>query len=380
MISAGKFWIGIGFSVAFLALFFLTVDVNEMANSLAGANYIFLAPAIIAYLVSVLFRTLRWRVLLRHMKPVSTRRLYPVVTIGYMANAILPMRLGEIVRSYYIGEREGISKTSALATIFIERVLDALTLLFFMAAIALFVPLSGLAQAFGDRSGLAWPFLVAVFSAPFLVAFVTLLLFAAYPDQTKAVSRAFVRPLPQRFETPIRDMIEYLLRGLIPLRNPRTITHLFLLSIPIWLLEALLFFFIALSFDLHLAFPGIGQMAVGMVLVTAIANIGSSIPAAPGGIGLFELITRETLVLLPLASVDRSVAAGFATLTHAALIFPMILLGQVFLWTGHISLRKLTKAGKANAELANSSAQTPSGSADGAGRTTTQVAEDGRAR
>ena len=102
MISSGKFWIGIGLSVFFLALFILTVDVSEMVDSLAGANYIFLAPAIFAYLVSVLFRTLRWRVLLRHMKPVSTRRLFPVVTIGYMANNLLPMRLGEIVRVLWV--------------------------------------------------------------------------------------------------------------------------------------------------------------------------------------------------------------------------------------------------------------------------------------
>jgi len=97
-----------------------------------------------------------------------------------------------------------------------------------------------------------------------------------------------------------------------------------------------------------------------MILVTAISNIGASIPAAPGGIGLFELITRETLVLLPQASVDRSVAGGFAALVHATLLLPMILLGQVFLWTGHISLRKLTTAGQAAEVVAESNSQTVS--------------------
>lgn len=362
-----------GLSAALLALFFWTVDVSEMLDSLAGANYVFLAPAVMAYFVSVLFRTWRWRVLLKHMKPVSTRRLYPVVTIGYMANNLLPMRLGEIVRSYYIGEREGISKTAALVTIFIERILDALTLLFFIAAIAIFVPLSGLAEAFGDKAGLAWPLLVIAFSAPFVLAFGTLLLFAAFPTQTRSLSMTFVRPFPERFEAPMRNMIDYFLHGLVPLRNPKTITQLFLLSIPIWLLEALLFFLVAFSFDIQYAFLGIGQMAVGMVLVTAIVNIGSSIPAAPGGIGLFELITRETLVLLPLASVDRSVAAGFATLAHAALLLPMILLGQVFLWTGHISLRKLARAGQSE-EIAHSEPPPPSSPS---GLLSTQVADDG---
>lgn len=374
MISSGKFWIGIILSVVFLALFFLTIDVGEMIDSLAGANYIYLIPAIIAYLISVLFRTMRWRMLLHHMKPVSTWRLYPVVTIGYMANNLLPMRLGEIVRSYYVGEREGISKTAALMTIFIERVLDALTLLFFMAVIALFVPLAGLAEALGDKSGFAWPILVIAFSAPFLAAFAALVLFAVFPDHTRALAMFFVRPLPEKFEAPIRKIIDYFLHALEPLRDPRMITKLFLISIPIWLLEAVLFLFIGFSFDLQMAFPDLGQMAVGMVLVTAISNIGSSVPAAPGGIGIFELITREALVLLPSATVDRSVAAGFAALVHATLLLLMIFLGQIFLWTGHMSLRKLTRAGQASEVIAESD---PTPGSPNPALTSAKATEDG---
>ena len=87
-----------GVSVALLALFLLTIDVRRMADALADANYLWVIPAVALYLVSVVFRTLRWRVLLLHMKPVSVARLYPVVVVGYMANNILPVRLGEVVR------------------------------------------------------------------------------------------------------------------------------------------------------------------------------------------------------------------------------------------------------------------------------------------
>ncbi len=80
-----------------------------------------------------------------------------------------------------------------------------------------------------------------------------------------------------------------------------------------------------------------------MTSVTAVANIGSSIPAAPGGVGLFEIVARETLVLLPDSHIDRAVAAAFATVVHAALLIPMIVLGQLFLWAGHVSLRRLSR-------------------------------------
>ena len=44
--------------------------------------------------------------------------------VGYLMNNILPARLGELVRSHYLGDREGISRTSALGTVVVERVVD----------------------------------------------------------------------------------------------------------------------------------------------------------------------------------------------------------------------------------------------------------------
>ena len=94
------------------------------------------------------------------------------------------------------------------------------------------------------------------------------------------------------------------------------------------------------------ALGGYGDLAVAAVLVTAIVNIGSSVPAAPGGIGLFELIAREALVLLPLGMVDRAVAGGYAAVVHAVLLLPMIVLGQVFLWMDNVSLGRLWRSGR----------------------------------
>jgi len=349
-----KFWIGIGISIALLMLFLLTVDMGRMIDALSEVDYIYLAPAVAMYLVSTYLRSLRWSVLLRHMKPVSANRLYPVVVVGYMANNLLPMRLGELIRSYYVGEREGISKTSALVTVFVERVFDAITLLFFIMVIALFVPeMKRVAQSFGEESGIPWLLLVAGLSLPFIGALTTLVLFAVYPSKTRELILWFAKLLPRRFEETLDSLIETFLLGLSPLRSMKMLVALFLLSIPIWITEAAVFFLIGLPFGFVGLHSGPGAMAVTMVLVTAITNIGSSIPAAPGGLGLFEIIARETLALGPLVSVDRSVAAAFAVVVHAVILLPMIILGQVILWTGHISLGRLSREGQRD------TAQTP---------------------
>ena len=97
------------------------------------------------------------------------------------------------------------------------------------------------------------------------------------------------------------------------------------------------------SFGIERYHDGHIQMAVNMTLTTAITNIGGSIPAAPGGLGLFELIAREVLVLGPLASVDRSVAGGYVIALHAVILLPVIVLGQIILWTSRLSLRRLSR-------------------------------------
>ena len=345
MSNLGKYWIGLGISVVLLAVFVLTVDVGGMLDALSEAEYAYVVPAAAMYLVSLFFRSLRWRLLLMHMKRVPVGRLYPVVVVGYMANNLLPMRMGELVRTHFVGEREGVSKTAALMTIFVERTFDALTLLLFIAATALFVPLGGLAQGFEERAGLPWPLLAAGMTVPFIGAFGALLLLAHLPDRARAVAGAAVRLAPQRLGTRLLGLAEMLLHGLSPLRNPGTVARLLVLSAPIWLFEAALFYLIGLSFGMEEMYGSAVEMATAMVLVTAIANIGSSVPAAPGGLGLFELVARETLVLLPLGSVDRALAGGFAALVHAVLILPMIVLGQALLWWHHVSLGSLARAG-----------------------------------
>ena len=67
-------------------------------------------------------------------------------------------------------------------------------------------------------------------------------------------------------------------------------------------------------------------------------------------IGLFEIIARETLVLIPLGIIDRSIAAGYAAVVHATLLIPIIVVGQIILWWDNISLNRLWIMGKNNKE------------------------------
>ena len=162
-----QFWLGGGVSLALLLLLLYQVDLGEIKDALREANYFLLAPSVAIYFVAVLFRAVRWRYLLAPMGVFPVRRLYPVVIIGYMANNLLPVRLGEVVRSYYLSRQETVNTSSALATIAVERVFDGLTLLFFAAVVSLFLPLVGLLHGLGERAGIPWVLLALAMSMPF---------------------------------------------------------------------------------------------------------------------------------------------------------------------------------------------------------------------
>ena len=295
------------------------------------------------YFVSVYFRAMRWSVLLRHIRLVKVRRLFPVVVVGYMANNLLFVRLGELVRCYYLSEREGVSTTSALVTVFVERVFDALALLFFLALIVPFVPVTGLAESFSTRYGVPAVLLMLGLTLPFVATFCALVLMSLYPRQVHTFALRLFARLPDKVVSLLDGLLTKALEGIAPLRNPQTLAAVFGLSIPVWLAEAAVFWLMGYSFGIEQYHEGPVPMAVNMVLTTALTNLGGSIPAAPGGLGLFEIVAREVLVLGPLASVDRSVAGGYVVALHAVILLPVIVLGQIVLWMSHLSLGTLSK-------------------------------------
>ena len=97
------------------------------------------------------------------------------------------------------------------------------------------------------------------------------------------------------------------------LRSPKQISAIFLLSLPIWLSEALMYLLVGYSFGLNEVIPGVVHLASVILLVTAVANLSIAFPSSPGGIGPFEFFTLTILLLvtrlrlLQLANASKSI-------------------------------------------------------------------------
>ena len=342
-----RLWFGLAVSLVFLFLLFLRVDVGDTVRSLGEANYLFVVPAVGLYFVAVVFRTLRWRFLLSHLKPISTERLFPVVVVGYMANNLLPIRLGEVVRSYYLGQREGVSKSAGLATIAVERVFDGLTLLFFLAVASVVLPIGGLVKDLAEDTGVPTVLLIVITTVPFVFALGTLVAVAYRPAWPVRLAERATRRLPEKLGPSIVEVVGLFVSGVASLRDPRRLLALFLLSLPVWLMEAAMLYVIGFSFDLQDSFSSQGMMIAAILATTATANLATSLPSSQGGIGPFEFFSTATLVVL---GVSGPVATAYTVTVHAALLAPVTLLGFVYLWGQDLSLAKLTRGRKEEEE------------------------------
>lgn len=333
MLNRGRLWLGLAVSLVFLGLLLYRLDLGKMLQALVRANYVYLLPALAVYFVGFYLRAVRWRLLLAHMRPIPSGRLFPVLTIGYMANNILPLRLGEIVRAYFVGEQERVSKAGALGSIAAERIFDGLSLLLFLVVLAAVSP-----PAPWVRN------IEIVMALLFGGAFVFVLLAMARPQVLERLVSALERRLPARFHGRFAGLATRFLGGLQSLRQPGQALKVMAVSLAIWVCESLMAFVLARSFSLGLGLPP-------YMMATAAANLAISLPSSSGGIGPFEFFASRSLQLF---GVSAEAATAFSIALHAALLVPVTLLGLAFLWWRNLSLGEALRrpAGEA---LANSS-------------------------
>lgn len=330
MFKRWQFWVGVLVSAGFSYYALLNLQLEKVWGALSRFQILWLLPAVAVYFVAVFLRTYRWHYLLRHMKNIPVKRLFPVVTIGYMGNNVYPFRVGEVIRAYVLRRKENVSGSASLATIVVERIFDGLTMLTFVFTISPFVPAAGRFRV-----------TLAATSVLFFGALVAFFLIASSPQRTERMYGWFVsRLVPARFRDKVRGMLDKFLVGLQVLRRGRDLLLVFGISIVLWLVEAGKYFFIMQGF--HQAGVAINVPFHALVFTTALVNLATSIPLPTiGYIGPFEMVGKESLMLF---GVGEEIALGFMLVLHAALWLPITMLGFYYMARESISWAELSAA------------------------------------
>lgn len=338
-----QFWLGVGVSAGLMLILLYQVDMGDLKDSLWNANYYLLAPSIVVYFFAVLFRAVRWRYLLNPLGVFHVGRLYPVVVIGYMANNLLPIRLGELVRSFYLSRREEVNSSSALATIAVERVYDGITLLAFAALSAPWLLLLGEFDGAANVSRTTG----AIFLIGIIAAFTLMLTFFTVLSSSPAFAartESWLNIVPAGPRPKVKEIFRTFVSGLAVLNSPSKHLSLFVYSLPVWLLESSMYFMLAYSFGIDKHFDSAGVLILVVLLLTATSNLATSVPSAIGGIGPFEIVAQQTLMALGVGPTLAGAYSGFVHLV--ALWLPVNIVGLALMWKNNLSLREMSAASR----------------------------------
>ncbi|MEA2582208.1 MAG: glycosyltransferase 2 family protein [Thermomicrobiales bacterium] len=317
--------LGLLISAGFLAYAFRGQDYSRIREAVGQANYVFMIPALCCYLVGVSIRAFRWKILLRSLVDVPTRQIVPINAVGFMANNVLPLRTGELVRAYVVSQRFGVRKTAALATIAVERLFDGLTMLGFILTAATVVSLTSQLRHIA--------LLAFLLFAGALIGLFVLTLGGNLRDRLLQI---VLGPLPATFADRVERMAESMLSGLGVLRRKTDLSLVAGASIVAWLLEASTYWWVSRAFGHNLTdVMGVPET----LLTTGIANLATLIPSGPGYVGTFE--NGIGLVLSNALGITKTLALSYAIVLHALLFFPVTIWGAFEWWRQHLSLRSV---------------------------------------
>ncbi len=312
------FWLGVLISIIFIWLALRGLHLNDFWSTVQKANYIWLIPGIGVYFIGVWVRAWRWHYLLKPIKEIPTKTMFPITTIGYMGNNIYPARAGEVLRAVILKRKEGVPVSASLATIIVERIFDGVVMLAFV-----FVNLPELAKL-TSASGFVGNIqqVAVVGTGLFLGALLVFLLAAMFPQVTAKNGLWIIKRItPKRLHLKIISSMNKFLDGLASLRSPFNVLMVFFTSVIIWLLETGKYWFVMHAFNFNVSF-------FALMLMNGIVNLATTIPSAPGYIGTFD---APGIAVLTAYGVDQATAVGYTLTLHVALWLPITLLGAYYM-------------------------------------------------
>jgi len=314
--------IGTIFSAFFLYLALRGIEWNVLWTVLKETRFAYLIPVVVASLLSHYSRAWRWRFMLLPIKPIPTSRLFSATMIGFMANNLLPARLGEFVRAYVLGRRERISRTASFATIVYERVVDVFSLL-----VLLWVTLTHVRGPEWLRESALWLLILN-----FLLMVAMLVVERYKSPVSRLVARVSGRLRPTHQAT-IQRATEGFLDGLAGMTHLRTLIPIALGSVAVWGFAGVAIYFCFGALDMQLP-------VMAIVALIVLVSMGSMIPSAPAFIGTTQY---ACIIALGLFDVGKSEAFAFSILYHAAQFFPVTALGFYYLWKARIRFGEISK-------------------------------------
>ena len=301
-------------------------DWSKTATAAARTDWRWVATMVVAGVYALYARCQRWRFMLERA---SKRRLpmapiFSASAIGFMANMVLPFRVGEAARPYLVTRHTGISLSTAVASVVLERIFD----LFALFTFGLWVVSSAEVPPIVTRlTWVAGGIILAMFGGILLVHFNRKRLLPL-------VDRVWLM-LPPAIGARLMHVEHEFLDALAIIANAAALATMLVWSLYVWLVIAVTFSFGLLALGLDVPF------LPGGVSVTTLVALAVSVPGAPGFVGQFEWGCK--LALEQIYAVPGDEALAYSVVVHAVQWTTQVVLGLVYLVREGLSLTELER-------------------------------------
>jgi glycosyltransferase 2 family protein len=313
--------VGLIVSGGLLVYLFHDVDFAEMGRRLASTRWSFLAASVVIYLAALWSRARRWYYL--YPPEAHPTHLLRALVIGYMGNNLLPLRAGEILRTYVM-VRHGQQLWTTVGTVVVERVLDGLAVGCILAYLLVTVALP---------RELWWG--AAAFLAVVAAGMAVLAVMAWAPELCRRILLGIVCRVAPSLTGRFSDILDTFNEGLRGARTRSHVAPMLVWSAAGWVLWAL-----SAWMGLHAAHLDLPLTASWAVL--GLLGLGVSLPSSPGFAGIVQ---AATVLALALFGVPRQEALSFSLLLHAAQFIPVTLWGLSLVVFEQVSLSDVARAG-----------------------------------
>jgi uncharacterized protein (TIRG00374 family) len=315
-------------SLVLLALAFRDVHPARVLAIVSALDYRWLALALVVDAGIFTVKALKWRYVFMPVARLPLGAFFSAIAVGALSITVLPLRLDELVRTYYLSRRSGIPPATVLGTIVGERVADATVLL---AAVALVLMGLGVDERLTGAGLLLLVGTIVGASATLVLA-----RRGALPGAATALVPASMTGLRARVHALALTLVD----GLSAFPRGGRIAGLFGLELLEWAATVVYMQLVLRAFGLGV--PLVGDLA----LVTA-GYLSFAVPAAPGSLGVFELLMKGALSQGLALGPDQ--ALGGALVLHFMLVVPISLAGALVLLRDGVSLLRLGALARAAA-------------------------------
>ncbi|WP_296806323.1 lysylphosphatidylglycerol synthase transmembrane domain-containing protein [Thiocapsa sp.] len=299
------------------------VDLSTLRSTLLEGELWVIPPFLILLAFFFFNNALRWTLILRPFGHFSVRQVAPSMMIGFAGNNLLPLRIGELIRTVIFAKESGCSRSGVLMTLVVERALDLVGILLVFVTGALLV---------GELPP-GWSYGLAVALAGILSLLTVLVLLGRFPNLSLGLWKRLSPSLPTLVAERGQTYLTELSRGLGALATASTGFALFLQSLLRWYVAAALVWLSLASYGVSVP-PGVAMLVVG---VTAAAV---SLPSVPGFVGPVQ--AAFVFALTPFG-ISQEVALAASILFLVGHWVPVTLTGAIYFVSRHYSYRQIRR-------------------------------------